>query len=92
MTENKMNEILNDTEKEYLSPIIKLFRDRTLYIYDIYKAKAEVLGYESLVIEFLKSPTAESYKDRLVLPCFEKGTAYKGMKLDEKYTLEELGL
>ena len=90
MTENKMNEILNDTEKEYLSPIIKLFRDRTLYIYNIYKA--EVLGYECLVIEFLKSPTAESYKDRVVLPGFEKDTTYKGMKLGEKYTLEELGL
>ena len=90
MTENKINEILNDAEKEYLSPIIKLFRDRTLYIYDIYKA--EELGYESLVIEFLKSPTAESYKDKVVLPCFERGTTYKGMKLGKKYTLEELGL
>ena len=90
MTENKMEAFLTEKEKEYLSPIIKLFRDRALHIYNI--CKAEVLGYESLVIEFLKSPIAESYKDKVVLPCFERGTTYKGMKLGEKYTLEELGL
>lgn len=52
----------------------------------------EVLGYECLAIEFLKFPTAESYKDMMVLPGFERGTTYKGMKLGEKYTLEELEL
>ena len=87
MTENKMNEILNDTEKEYLSSKIKQFRDRVLYIY-----KAEVLGYECLTIEFLKFPTVESYRYIIVLPGFEKGTAYKGMEIDKRYNLDELGL
>lgn len=79
--------ILTKKEKEYLSAVIKPFRDRVLYIY-----KVEVLGYECLVIEFLKFPIAESYNDMMVLPGFERGTTYKGMKLGEKYTLKELEL
>ena len=34
----------------------------------------------------------KNWLDTFTLPRFKKGTMYKGMKKDKKYTLEELGL
>ena len=76
--------ILDKKEKEYLSNVIKPFRDITRFI-----RKSDYNQTEYIVI-YLKhhSGVGESF----VLPIFEKGTMYKGMELDKEYTLKELGL
>lgn len=72
--------ILTDKEKEYLSAVIKPFRD-------------EVIGIEKescrINKEFIR---IHLNLDTADLPYFEKDTMYKGMKTDRNYTLEELGL
>ena len=74
--------ILDDVEREYLSVVIKPFRDRVRIIY---KFRYAYSSSESIVI---------SIKDdnNVYLPSFERGTMYKGMELEKSYTLEELGL
>lgn len=76
--------ILNDIEKEYLSAVIKPFRDRVISI-----GKCNCYEYEYIVIKYLDIGKNEGH---IYLPCFERGTMYKGMEAGKKYTLEELGL
>lgn len=78
--------ILTESEKEYLSAVIKPFRNRTISI-----CKTELSGYELICIA-LECPNKTTYKDAFTLPFFEKGTMYKDMKLDKEYTLKELEL
>lgn len=73
-------EILDDKEKEYLSNVIKPFRDKVEYI-----VKFGCLPEEYISICLPKCEVID-------LPCFKKGTMYKGMEIDKEYTLEELGL
>ena len=75
--------ILDDVEKAYLSAVIKPFRKD---VECIEKIKTHYGEKEYIFI------TMKKYYDRCELPVFEKGTMYKGMELDETYTLEELGL
>lgn len=77
--------ILDDIERRYLSNIIKPFRDRVVSIikYDDYD-RCEYIA--------IKYRNINGYTGRMYFPAFEKGTMYKGMKANEKYTLEELGL
>ena len=77
--------ILTDKEKEYLSLVIKPFRDR---VSSISKdgpliSKDGPLEYITILLDG---------DDFAILPNFEEGTMYKGMTLDEKYTLEEVEL
>ena len=75
----KKEEILDDIEKEYLSAVIKPFRDRV-------KCIKKYTNYEKEFIDiWVNDETIE-------LPYFKKNTMYKGMKQDKEYTLEELGL
>ena len=74
--------ILDEKEKDYLSAVIRPFRDR---VESIYKYRDIHKSYESIIIR-IKNDSS------IVLPQFKKGTMYKRMKLDKKYTLEELGL
>lgn len=77
--------ILDAKEKEYLNNIIKPFRDCVKYI-----TKYDSPDYEYIVIEYYDNLTEE--KCEMFFPCFEKDAMYKGMRLYEKYELEELGL
>lgn len=72
--------ILDEKEKEYLSAVIKPFRDEVITI-----AKFKNCSDK----EFLFLETEDDYAE---LPAFKKGTMYKGMELDKEYTLKELGL
>ena len=73
-------EILDEEEKEYLSNVIKPFRYKVEYIIKITSSYSE---YIKITIK----------KDSgLCFPNFKKGTMYKGMEIEKKYTLEELGL
>lgn len=78
----RKEEILTDEEKEYLSAVIKPFRNRIDCI-----TKYEYGGYDEQYI-IIKSIKDEKY----YLPEFASNTMYKGMELDKEYTLEELGI
>ena len=73
-------EILDDVEKEYLLNIIKPFKDKVGYIC---KNRFSVEEFISITIV---------NDSQIQLPNFKKNTMYKGMELNKKYTLKELGL
>lgn len=73
-------EILDDKEKEYLSHVIRPFRDKITCI-----TKNGDLRYEWIYINF------KSW-DIITFPYFKKDKMYKNMEIDKEYTLEELGL
>lgn len=81
LEEEYVPEILTEREKAYLSVVIKPFREKVEYVYkiclEIDKREYLEISLENGVISF---------------PCFEKGTMYRGMELNKRYTLEELGL
>lgn len=81
MVFERKEEILNETEKKYLAEVIRPFRKDIMFI-----SKIGFDGEEFLKIDF-KRP-ANSFS----LPFFEKNSMYKGMKADQKYKLEELGI
>lgn len=72
-------EILDETEKRYLSNVIKPFRDKVKAIKKISYSR-----------EFIKIYIKED--ESIILPYFEKGIMYKGMTKNKEYTLKELGL
>lgn len=76
----KNKPILDDAEKEYLSAVIRPFKDKVKYI-----RKRGALRGEYIVIGILNDSA-------IILPYFEKGTMYKGMEANKEYTLKELGL
>ena len=78
--------ILTEKEKEYLSNVIKPFRNRIIYIEKYY------LGDREYIEICLKHFMDDDNYETLVLPEFEKGTMYNGMELNKEYTLDELGL
>ncbi len=80
-----MKELLTDSEKDYLSAVIKPFRDK---VESIYK---EVNTYPNEGEEYIVILLKNEYND-IVLPNFVEGTMYAGMEKCKKYTLKELGL
>ena len=70
-------EILDEVEKRYLKGVIRPFEVRFI-------KKVGLTNAEYIYIE-LKS-------DHISLPNFSSNTMYKGMEIDKKDTLEELGL
>lgn len=82
ITLDKVEEILDDKEKEYLASVIKPFKNRIEYIEleNLYDAD------DVYIIIYLE------YDDAITLPNFKKDTMYKNMKVNKNYTLKELGL
>lgn len=78
----KPKPILDEVEKEYLSNVIKPFRDKVSHIC---KRESANTGMEWLQVG-IKADV------NLDFPNFEKGTMYKGMELGKEYSLEDLGL
>ena len=78
--------ILTKKEKEYLSAVIKPFRDRILYI------KKREVNQDEYIRVVLKYYASEVDDEVILLPSFKKGTMYKGIETEEEYTLEELEL
>ena len=72
--------VFDEKEKEYLRAVIKPFRKEVVYIEKNNFFKDE--EYIDIGLE----------KESITFPNFKKGTMYKNMKTDEKYTLIELGL
>lgn len=73
-------EILDDKEKEYLSSVIKPFRNKVVSI-----SKNKCVGEDAYIVIRLKD-------DNICLPYFNSKSMYCGMEINKKYTLEELGL
>jgi len=73
--------ILDEAEREYLSAVIRPFRDNVKLI-----AKADDFDKSYIFITFVNDADSTMF-----FPYFKKGTMYKGMS-DKMYTLEELGL
>lgn len=84
--EEHKESILDDAEREYLSAVIKPFRDRVI---GICKTGFTSIGERKYQYVFI-TLCDRSYN--IDLPLFEKETMYKGMKLDIAYLPEELGL
>ena len=78
--------VLNEKEKEYLSAVIKPFRDRVVYI-----LKVEAGEYNWLISIKIKRYDEDS-NEYIDLPYFRENTMYKNMLINREYTLEELGL
>lgn len=77
--------ILDDKEREYLSAVIKPFRDEVKFI--------KLPSYDCPNLTYTCIRMYDNCGNKMVrLPIFKRGTMYKGMKLDKNYTLEELGL
>lgn len=81
--------ILDDAEKRYIKNIVRPFKNRVTSI-----CKRQYDGmYEYIVIIY-----EDIYHDgsmterRIYLPNFRANTMYKGMKLEEHYTLADLGI
>ena len=73
--------ILEEKEKEYLAAVIKPFREKVKYI-----QKCFDLGNEAYIYIYVKKCGS------MIFPTFRRGTMYKGMEVDKRYTLEDLGL
>ena len=78
-------QILTDSEKRYLSNVIEPFKDRVNYIIKTENSLGEYIAIHSHLYTGWRS-------DVTLLPEFEKETMYKGMEINKRYTLDELGL
>lgn len=79
----RKEEILNETEKRYLASVIKPFKNKIETIEKTIKIDDSSLCY---LIMLLKN------NDMANLPNFKKNSMYKGMEVNKKYSLKELGL
>ncbi len=75
--------ILDKKEKEYLSGVIRPFRDRIRYI----TKNAYIMSGDKR--EFISICT---FNGVTPLPYFKAGTMYTNMELNKEYTLEDLDL
>lgn len=85
MAQPYKEQILDDAEREYLSAVIKPYKNKVI---SIMKAKD---GYEirRFIIILIKGNYG---KETINLPWFKGNAMYKGMKDFKGYTVEELGL
>lgn len=79
----RKEEILDKTEKEYLANVIRPFRHKIKTIEKTTEIVDSSLCYLKILLE---------NNDMANLPNFKKISMYKGMELNKKYTLKELGL
>ena len=78
----RKEEILDETEKKYLTDVIRPFRKRIQFIQKKNEI-TEINPYIRIVCED---------NDKLVFPYITDNSMYKGMETNKKYTLKELGL
>ena len=75
--------ILTKQERNYLSLVVKPFREKIQHISKLTGKNGE---YICIDIRF------DWEEDSILLPSFATGTLYKGMEIGMEYTLRELGL
>ena len=74
------SELLTPKEREYLKLVFRPFASDIMCV----QKKIRSDNTEYIV--------ARTYKDSIIFPYFTKGIMYKGMKLEVKYELKELGI
>lgn len=84
--EIEVPDVLDKEEKEYLSAVIKPFRDR---VTEIVKYNHPYLRKQNISIYYLDEGDS---KEVVRLPDFPYETMYKGMVVERPYKLKELGL
>lgn len=84
MSQPYKERILNDTEREYLSAVLRPFGKNICTV-----CKKSTQSYSGLSYEYLEVKLST---ERWCFPKFVEGTMYKGLELGKGYTLEELGL
>ena len=82
-------QILDEAEKNYLSAVIRPFRNEVRYISKKWGATKETSFAR---IEAKCCRAKDGMTSWLCFPVFNAGTMYKGMEPNKEYTLEELGL
>lgn len=91
MTNNKWEiyeePVLDEKEKEYLSAVIKPFRNMVVCI-----CKLELITCNQFIHIKAKRYDKDTNYEYINLPIFRKGTMYKNMEVGKEYTLKELGL
>jgi hypothetical protein len=78
--------VLDEVERKYLSEVIRPFRKK---ITCISKVNHYGVGKQYICVE---TKDKDGFLDSLNFPDFENDTMYKGMRVDRRYTLKELGL
>lgn len=73
------SELLTPKEREYLKFVFRPFASDIVHVQKILSDNTEYI-------------VASNCEDSIVFPCFKKGTMYKKMKPEVKYTLKELGI
>lgn len=86
--EEYKEDILDKEEKEYLSAVIKPFRDRITYIA---KVEEDIHWFYWIMIR-VDIGFLNDYYDFCLPPFEETSDMYKKMEVGKEYTLEELGL
>lgn len=85
----KINEILDEKEKEYLNNIIKPFKNSVVYITKMRDNRCKEV-YEYIKICYIDIVSSSNYF--ILLPSFKEKTMYKNMIIDKEYNLMELNL
>ena len=75
--------ILTKQERNYLSSVVKPFREKILHISKLTGKNGE---YICIDIRF------DWEEDSILLPRFATGTLYKGMEIGKEYSVKDLGL
>lgn len=79
--------ILDKTEKEYLSNVIKPFKNKVYHI-----VKNTISFYDGDFIQICVKSNRNNVYQYINLPAFPRDSMYKNMQLDYRYSLKELGL
>lgn len=76
--------ILEEDERNYLSNVIRPFKENVCTVY-----KRKFYSYSGLTYEYI---VVKLRNDKWGFPKFVEGTMYKGMEVNKEYSLKELGL
>lgn len=79
--------VLDDAERKYLSDVIRPFRG---IVTGIKKEQFYGNGTEEYIS--IEIHHESGFRERINMPNFDRNTMYKGMEINKKYTLKELGL
>jgi len=93
MYNTRKKEILTPEEKEYLSSVIKPFKDRVLYICKGSKRDVQIADIWIAVNSI--SSLSQKYANKIeyiTFPIFDIGTMYNGLVTDQEYSLRDLNL
>lgn len=80
--------ILTKEEKEYLSNVIKPFKNRVRYIIKY----ANLFALNEAYIQICVKSYDNGLDENINLPVFVEGSMYKNMKKIHRYSLKEVGL